>query len=77
DHFAPMAMQTQNGPIYNALFNLYTSSKSDRTYKAPVSEDCLYLNVWKPSGDAPEGGWPVLVYVHGGSLMTGSSWYEK
>ena len=24
DHFAPMAMQNQNGPVYNFLFNLYT-----------------------------------------------------
>ena len=77
DHFAPMAMQNQSGWLYNSLMNLYTHAKSDRTYGAPVSEDCLYLNVWKPSGKAPEGGWPVLVYVHGGSLMTGSSWYSK
>lgn len=77
DHFAPMAMQNQNGPVFNFLFNLYTHSKSDRTYGAPKSEDCLYLNVWKPAGKAPQGGWPVLVYVHGGSLMTGQSWYSK
>ena len=77
DHFAPMAMQTQSGWLYNSLMNLYTHSKSDRTYGGPMSEDCLYLNVWKPCGTAPEGGWPVLVYVHGGSLMTGQSWYEK
>ena len=77
DHFAPMAMQNQNGFLYNTLLNLYTHAKSDRTYKAPVSEDCLYLNVWKPAENAPDGGWPVLVYIHGGSLMTGSSWYSK
>ena len=77
DHFAPMAMQNQSGWLYSSLMNLYTHSKNDRTYGAPVSEDCLYLNVWKPADKAPEGGWPVLVYVHGGSLMTGSSWYEK
>ncbi len=77
DHFAPMSMQNQNGFLYNTLLNLYTHAKSDRTYKAPVSEDCLYLNVWKPAENVPDGGWPVLVYIHGGSLMTGSSWYSK
>lgn len=80
DHFAPMAMQTQDGPLMNFLFNLYTHSKKSRTYGAPMSEDCLYLNVWKPAlpaSSAPEKGWPVLVYIHGGSLMTGQSWYEK
>ncbi len=77
DHFAPMAMQKQNNWLYNSLLNLYTHSKNDRTYGAPMSEDCLYLNVWKPAGKAPEGGWPVLVYVHGGSLMTGQSWSQR
>lgn len=77
DHFAPMAMQNESGKVFNFLMNLYTHSKSDRTYGGPMSEDCLYLNVWRPVGKAPQGGWPVLVYVHGGSLMSGQSWYEK
>ena len=77
DHFAPMAMQQENGRFYQFLMNLYTGSKNDRTYKGPMSEDCLYLNVWRPVGKAPQGGWPVLVYVHGGTLLTGQSWYEK
>ena len=77
DHFAPMAMQKENGRIFQFLMNMYTSSKNDRTYKGPMSEDCLYLNVWRPAGKAPEGGWPVLVYIHGGTLLTGQSWYEK
>ena len=77
DHFAPMAMQIKKSALYNFLFQLYTHSKKDRTTNGPQSEDCLYLNVWKPSEKAPEGGWPVLVYIHGGSLMSGQSWYEK
>ena len=36
----------------------------------PVSEDCLTLNVWTP-GNAK--GAPVLVWIHGGALVTGSS----
>lgn len=77
DHFAPMAMQKENGRFFQALMNMYTGSKNDRTFKGPMSEDCLYLNVWRPAGKAPEGGWPVLVYIHGGTLLTGQSWYEK
>lgn len=36
----------------------------------PMSEDCLTLNIWAPAGvtDAP-----VLVWIHGGSLVIGSS----
>lgn len=77
DHFAPMAMQIEYTKFFNMLFNMYLHSKSDRTYGGPMSEDCLYLNVWKPNKTAPQEGWPVLVYIHGGSLMTGQSWYQK
>ncbi len=35
-------------------------------------EDCLYLNVWTPADDA-EAGLPVMVYIHGGSFLTGSA----
>lgn len=35
-------------------------------------EDCLHLSVTVPDGDAPPGGWPVLVWVHGGGYVLGS-----
>lgn len=36
----------------------------------PVSEDCLYLNVWTPS---LTGNLPVIVWLHGGALTRGSA----
>ncbi|SFP57887.1 carboxylesterase/lipase family protein [Sphingomonas rubra] len=36
----------------------------------PMSEDCLSLNVWAP---ANARGAPVMVWIHGGALLTGSS----
>ena len=33
------------------------------------SEDCLYLNIWRPSTD--EASLPVIVYLHGGSNVSG------
>ncbi|GAA0674803.1 para-nitrobenzyl esterase [Sphingomonas insulae] len=36
----------------------------------PVSEDCLTLNVWAPANAKNA---PVMVWIHGGALVTGSS----
>jgi para-nitrobenzyl esterase len=41
---------------------------------ASMSEDCLYLNVFAPAGGQRAGsGRPVLVWIHGGALVTGES----
>jgi len=37
----------------------------------PVSEDCLFLNVWTP-GPARNQRRPVMVWLHGGGFRTGS-----
>jgi para-nitrobenzyl esterase len=39
---------------------------------ASTSEDCLYLNVFAPEGDRGRN-LPVMVWVHGGSLLVGES----
>ena len=38
---------------------------------APMSEDCLFLNVWAPAG-AIKGGVPVMFWIHGGGFTAGS-----
>lgn len=35
------------------------------------SEDCLYMNIYAPSGTPPAGGWPVMVWLHGGANIWG------
>ena len=77
DRFAPMSMQPQKPPIVDSLTQIigyhdYTISLDDNCVP-PVSEDSLYLNIWKPADSA--ANLPVLVYVHGGSLQTGQPWY--
>ena len=42
-----------------------------------IGEDCLSLNVWTPAPD--DGRRPVMVWIHGGSFLTGSGstpWYD-
>jgi len=38
-----------------------------------TSEDCLYLNIWKPA-DIGESSLPVIVFIHGGSNKGGWSY---
>jgi para-nitrobenzyl esterase len=37
-------------------------------------ENCLYLNVYVPNVRQPAHGFPVMVWIHGGGLVTGSGW---
>ena len=78
DTFAPMSMQVTDLPVYTSISRIvgyhdYKVSLDDN-YRPPVSEDSLYLNIWKPAGEVSD--LPVLVYIHGGSLQTGQTWYE-
>lgn len=62
---------------YYGFYNMADSNvsqfyidESTIQWNASYSEDCLNLNIW-----APDNGenCPVLVYIHGGSLVTGSN----
>lgn len=43
------------------------------TSPAPLSEDCLYLNVWRPQTVARGHKTPVVVWIHGGAFVNGGS----
>jgi para-nitrobenzyl esterase len=36
------------------------------------SEDCLFLNVWRPAAAKPGAKLPVMVWIHGGAFVFGS-----
>ena len=77
DRFQPMSYQPANSALYSSLAQIigyhdYRISLSEHVTDM-MSEDSLYLNIWKPAGEVRD--LPVLVYVHGGSLMTGQPWY--
>lgn len=74
-NFAACSMQPGSNPIMDSLVDIYAEKGWHPDFSShPVqnmSEDSLYLNVWKPAGNATN--LPVLVYIHGGSLTNGSS----
>ncbi|KAJ7304674.1 alpha/beta-hydrolase [Mycena albidolilacea] len=39
---------------------------------ANQSEDCLFVNVWRPEGTSVNDALPILVYIHGGGYFAGS-----
>ena len=39
---------------------------------APLSEDCLYVNIWAPTGRANQK-LPVLYWIHGGGFVIGAA----
>ena len=59
--FSPVCMQTP----YPASAAIYQSKPQ------PLSEDCLYLNVWTAAKSGKER-LPVMVWVHGGGFTRGS-----
>ena len=62
DAYGLPCMQTGVSVPYGAHFGA----------KAPMSEDCLYLNLWIPP--APAGArLPVMVWIYGGGFQNGSA----
>lgn len=41
-----------------------------------MTEDCLYLNIWRPSHVGSGAKKPILFYIHGGWLQVGSAYHD-
>lgn len=72
--FAARAMQVDNNPVIDGLVEIYGQKMYVPDFKMEprqnMSEDCLYLNIWRPNNNKTD--LPILVYIHGGSLTGGT-----
>jgi len=60
----------QSGRLYGpGLNNKYDATIGTSLGQTVGSEDCLYLNIWRPAGAVAQ--LPVIVWVHGGSNISG------
>ncbi|KAF5349783.1 hypothetical protein D9758_010228 [Tetrapyrgos nigripes] len=41
--------------------------------RAPISEDCLFLNIFRPANTSANAALPVLLWIHGGQYTTGAA----
>jgi para-nitrobenzyl esterase len=65
DAFGPSPIQQEPSPF------MFWSSEF-LIPKSPISEDCLYLNVWTPKTGANQKK-AVLVYIYGGGFQSGGA----
>lgn len=56
-------------PVNKAGFGPWTH---EYVVQDAVSEDCLFVNVWRPAGTRAAQHLPVMVWIHGGGFSSGS-----
>jgi para-nitrobenzyl esterase len=62
----------QTGRLYGpGQNNQYDATIGTSIGKTTGAEDCLYLNIWAPATAAATDKLPVIVFVYGGSNITG------
>ncbi len=74
---APQPAARRRAPLDASRFGNHCAQSASPFGIASTSEDCLFLNVYAPGDhdrfDADFGRRPVMVYIHGGSFVTGES----
>ncbi|XP_051025088.1 liver carboxylesterase 1-like [Acomys russatus] len=64
-------MCSQDAEVGKMLSDLFTNRKESIPFT--FSEDCLYLNIYTPVDLTKSNRLPVMVWIHGGSLVVGGA----
>ncbi|GJE89460.1 alpha/beta-hydrolase [Phanerochaete sordida] len=71
---APVAITNPSRSVQNASqFGNACPQEASGGLGAPIGEDCLFLNVWRPAGTQADANLPVLVWFYGGAFMNGAA----
>lgn len=77
-YFAKKSYQAKSNEIVSSLVDIYAQKSWHPDFSSKInedmSEDSLYLNIWRPNNN--KTNLPVLIFIHGGSLTSGSSSFE-
>ena len=76
--FQNRSYQQLSNEVISSLVDIYAQKAwhpdfSTKTIEG-VSEDSLYLNIWRPNTN--DTNLPILMYIHGGSLTSGSASFD-
>ncbi|KAH8118201.1 alpha/beta-hydrolase [Phellopilus nigrolimitatus] len=70
---APVPIGTASSGIKNASTFGNACPQLPGGLGAPLGEDCLVLNVWRPNGTSSDEKLPVLLWIYGGAYNSGAS----
>ena len=69
----PQPAESWNDIREAKAFGAYCAAAKSTNGPRSEAEDCLFINVWRPSDVSADARLPVYVFIHGGGFINGSS----
>ena len=69
----PQPAESWNDTREAKAFGDYCAAAKSTNGPRSEAEDCLFINVWRPSDVSADARLPVYVFIHGGGFINGSS----